>query len=145
MLIMVVSGVGYIFELKAEERDPFTSIIDLREQELSLQKKINLSQVDLKGVIWNPERAIAIINDELVMAGDNWQGFKVERIDKDSMILSDNSGSYKLSVEEAPSLNKTDLDKTGLGAITPELPIPESSVSAPPEGIIPYTETERLR
>lgn len=80
---MAVSAVTSGFELRAQERDPFTSIIDLKEQLLGQQKKINLSQVALKGIIWNPTRAIAIINDELVMAGDNWQGYKVERIDKD--------------------------------------------------------------
>lgn len=117
---MIIGCIIYPAHLNAEERDPFISIIELQSQKLSA-KKIDVSKVVLKGIIWNDSKAIAIIDDELLMAGDEWKGLKVERIDKDSVTLSDEIKSYKLFVEE-----------------TSELPLPEGYV--PPEGTGPYPE-----
>lgn len=117
---MIIGCIIYPSHLNAEERDPFISIIELQSQKLSA-KKIDVSKVVLKGIIWNDSKAIAIIDDELLMAGDEWKGLKVERIDKDSVTLSDEIKSYKLFIEE-----------------TSELPLPEGYV--PPEGAGPYPE-----
>ncbi len=118
---MIICCIIYSSHLYAEERDPFISIIDLQiESQKFAAKKIDLSKVVLKGIIWNDSRAVAIIDDELVMAGDEWKGLKVERIDKDSVTLSDEIKSYKFFIEE-----------------TSELPLPEG---VPPEGAGPYPE-----
>jgi len=128
--IMIICCIIYSSHLYAEERDPFISIIDLQiESQKSTAKKIDLSKVVLKGIIWNDSKAVAIIDDELVMAGDEWKGLKVERIDKDSVTLSDEIKSYKLFIEGAS------LEKEG-SVTTAESPLPEGYV--PPEGAIPY-------
>ncbi len=97
MVIMINNMILTPF-LKAEDKDPFISIIDLQKEKFAAQK--SLKEMTLKGIIWNESKAVAIINDELLMAGDDWEGFKVERIDKDGVTLSDKEGSYKLYVEE---------------------------------------------
>lgn len=104
IVILISSYVVHVPNLRAQEqeRDPFVSIIDLQEQEIKAEKiKVDLSNVVLKGIIWSNSRAIAIINEELAMLGDNWGGFKVESIDKDSVTLTREGRSYKLFVEEA--------------------------------------------
>ncbi|MFH0857924.1 MAG: hypothetical protein V1842_00040 [Candidatus Omnitrophota bacterium] len=100
-------GVGRFSYLLAQERDPFVSIVDLQEERLKTTKsKVDLSRVVLKGILWNQSRAVAIIDDNLVMTGDEWGGFKVARIDKDRVILSDGEKSYPLFIkEEVPAFN----------------------------------------
>jgi hypothetical protein len=69
-----------------------------------------LSKAVLKGIIWNDAQPVAIINDELAMIGDEWQGYKVEHIDKDSILLSDEINTYNLSItEEIPTLGRDNL------------------------------------
>lgn len=130
ILIILISLISYPVCLKAQERDPFVSIIDLRQQIMG-GEKIELANVELKGIIGSSERAIAILNDELVSKGDIWRGFKVEEIDKDSVILSDGWKSYKISLkkEEDSVLKKTEEKTEGKEEETlfkpEEPPLPE--------------------
>jgi hypothetical protein len=84
------------------ERDPFVSIVDLQEQRSVLQKKrsITISQMKVKGIIWSARAPIAIINDELISQGDKWRGFTVDKIDKQAVSLSDEEGTYLVSMEQ---------------------------------------------
>ena len=102
---------GNISLVAQEERDPFVSILDLRKEKIIASKnRIDLSKVILKGIIWNNKQPVAIINDELVMTGDDWQGYKLERIDRDGILLSDGENTYQLSItEEMPSISKDNL------------------------------------
>lgn len=122
--IVIISTLNLNISLRADddERDPFISVIDIEKQRqiLTGKKTVNLTNVSLKGIIWNTSNSIAIINDELVMAGDNWQEFKVEHIDKDSVTLSSQGNSYKLSTEDVPSPGKEDSP-----SVVPELPQPD--------------------
>lgn len=93
--------------LNAQDRDPFVSTIELKRQKSAAHKKINLSEIILQGIIYNQKRSVAIINNELVMAGDDWQGFKVVRIGKDSVTLNDGINSYDIPTAEASMLDKT--------------------------------------
>ena len=107
LTIIILVNIFYASYLKAEERDPFVSLIELEKEKLLAQgNKIDLSKIFLKGIIWNESKAVAIINDQLVMVGDDWQGFKIERIDKDSVTLSGQGEFYKVFVKEAVPLNK---------------------------------------
>lgn len=135
MMVISITSIACTLNLMAAERDPFVSIIDLQAQRATL-KKIDLSQIVLKGIIWNKSQAIAIINDELVMAGDDWQGFKVERIDKDSVTLKDSvsldeqARYYKLFIEEALPSDKERL--------TIPMGLPATEGFGQQEGIMPY-------
>lgn len=98
--LMVIQQIIPALNLMAAERDPFVSILDLEEQQKATAKKTDLSKMVLKGIIWNEYKPIAIVNDELVMIGDYWQGLKVEAIEKDSVTLKDQDESFKLFIEE---------------------------------------------
>jgi len=118
VMILILNGVVFAVNLRAQERDPFVSPVDLRQQRLAQKATIDLANVVLKGVIWNNRKAVAIINDELVMVGDEWQGFKVERVDTDSVTINDGMNSYRLSVQA--------------GAVAEEItPAPETSFEMP--------------
>ena len=90
----------------AELRDPFISIIELEKQKLVEQKVIDLSNVILKGILWNEAKRVAIINDELVMPGDTWRDFRIEKIEKDSIIISSEGKEYTLSLGEGAPPDK---------------------------------------
>lgn len=107
-LIAVSACVLFFRGVMAEDRDPFVSIIDLLEQQTAGEEKmkVDLSQVELKGIIWSAKKMLAVINEELVMAGDNWQGFKVEAIDKNSVTLSYAGKPFKIFVEEPAAAEK---------------------------------------
>lgn len=69
-----------------EQRDPFLSLAD----------KIKLGDtsgnilpfpVVLSGIIWTKDVPLAMVNNEIVQQGEDWQGFKVEKIEKDKLIL----------------------------------------------------------
>lgn len=113
------------FELRAEEKDPFASIVDLQE-EAAVRQKLDLSNVVLKGIIYSSSKSVAIINEELVMAGDNWAGYKVERIDKDSVTLSDGEKSYQLSLPEDEDVSTKKKKKI---AATTQEPLPQDMTS----------------
>lgn len=170
MMVINITGITCALNLMAAERDPFVSIIDLQAQRATV-KKIDLSQIVLKGIIWNKSQAIAIINDELVMVGDDWQGFKVERIDKDSVTLKESIGLdeqakyYKLFIEEAIPSGKERLtipmglpategfgqqegipgfspsDNVGLPPLSTEFP--RGGNLNPQEGGIPYSQEQK--
>ena len=113
------------FELRAEEKDPFASIVDLQE-EAAVRQKLDLSNVVLKGIIYSSSKSVAIINEELVMAGDNWAGYKVERIDKDNVTLSDGEKSYQLSLPEDEDASAK--GKKKIAAVAPE-PLPQEMMN----------------
>ena len=113
------------FELRAEEKDPFASIVDLQE-EAAVRQKLDLSNVVLKGIIYSSSKSVAIINEELVMAGDTWAGYKVERIDKDSVTLSDGEKSYQLFLPEDEDVSAK--KKKKISATTQE-PLPQDMMN----------------
>lgn len=58
--------------------------------------------IELKGIIWDPQKPYALIGEDVVMVGDYVGNKKVIRIDKKSVVL-DNHGS-----EEVMQLEGTD-------------------------------------
>jgi len=86
--------------LPENARDPFVSIIDLAKEEAQRTTKIDLPGVALRGIIYSDTKAVAIVNDELVMAGDNWSGYKVEDIRPDRVIFNDGMRSYELIMQQ---------------------------------------------
>jgi hypothetical protein len=136
ILIAIVSalGVAYVTGLRAEDKDPFVSIIDLQQQENAGEEKIklDLSNVVVKGIIWSNAKVMAIINQDMVMVGDTWGEFQVESIDQKSVTLLYKGKTYKLFVEESSWMDK----KLPAPKID-ESPPPEGKLSYPPEGPLP--------
>ncbi|MBN3039103.1 MAG: hypothetical protein JW869_06810 [Candidatus Omnitrophica bacterium] len=56
-------------------------------------------QLNLSGVIWDEESPYALINGEVVHAGDEIGGMKVERIEENRVILSDGVSQEVLVIE----------------------------------------------
>ena len=139
-IIVGCALLGIVPLVAQEERDPFVSILDLKKQKLTAYKqKMDLSKVILKGIIWNAQQSVAIINDELVMAGDEWQGYKLERIDRGGILLSDGENTYQVSIkEEMPSISKDNL------TTKPEAPL-ENEMTNQQEGLIPEEHIEEPR
>jgi hypothetical protein len=128
ILGIVIFIIGFFIntlELRAEEKDPFVSIIDLEEGAGVIQR-LDLSTVVLKGIIYSSIRSVAIINEELVMAGDNWAGYKVERIDKDSITLNDGEKSYQLFLPEDEDVSAKEKRKI---PTTTQEPLPQDMMN----------------
>jgi hypothetical protein len=53
----------------------------------------------LKGIFWDSQKPFAIIGDSVVREGDDIEGKKVIKIDKDSVVLEDESGQTVLRLE----------------------------------------------
>jgi hypothetical protein len=112
-IIVFISSICILIwaaRLEAIEQDPFVSMLDIREEKKATSAKIDLSGAVLKGIIWNKNRAVAIINDEPVVCGEEWRGLKIERIEQDKVILGDGEKSYSLYVQKddlAPKKNLT--------------------------------------
>lgn len=127
------------FELRAEGKDPFVSIVDLQE-EATVRQKLDLSNVVLKGIIYSSSKSVAIINEELVMAGDNWAGYKVERIDKDNVTLSDGEKSYQLFLPADEEASTKETKK--IVAVAPE-PLPQEMMNPWEKGAPMQREMQR--
>lgn len=136
--LMVIQQIVPALNLMAAERDPFVSILDLEERQKATAKKTDLSKIVLRGIIWNEYKPIAIVNDELVMIGDYWQGLKVESIEKDGITLKDQAESFKLFIEEPLPSGVESLATMKL----PEGDGQEGPV--PPAGIPPGPGEERM-
>ena len=74
-------------------RDPFTSIIDL--DKVKYQPSVEARAVkmpsfpmELRGVMIREENSVAIINEDIVVEGQIWREFKVERIDSKGVTLN---------------------------------------------------------
>ena len=116
----------------AESRDPFISIIDLEKQKLVEQKVLDLSNVIVNGIIWNESASIAIINDELVMAGDKWRDVIMEKIEKDRVISRSQDKSYTLSIDNTPDAQKEQETVKTSGLSLPQEEAPGEGM--PPSG-----------
>jgi len=109
--ILIIAGIYFLlWQVVAEganflenTRDPFVSIIDLAKDEAQRTTKIDLPGVALRGIIYSDSKAVAIVNDELVMTGDNWSGYKVEDIRRDRVVFNDGMRSYELIMQKKDS------------------------------------------
>ena len=127
---------------RAEEKDPFVSIIDLQKQQAEGEEqiKLDLSNVSLKGIIWSNDKGLAVINEDMVMAGESWGEFKVERVDKKSVTLQYKGKQYQLVLEDSSGADK----KTQpAGQVEPPpLPPEEERLNYPSDENVPGGQSE---
>ena len=50
----------------------------------------------LSGILWDPSRALAIINGQTVAAGEEFEGYRVVSIAQDHVDVSDGSQTFRL-------------------------------------------------
>lgn len=143
-LLIVIAGI--IFSVvcgsaRAQEKDPFVSIIDLQKQQAEGEEqiKLDLSNVSLKGIIWSNDKGLAVINQDMVMAGDSWGEFKVERVDKKSVILQYKGKQYELFLEESSSADKK---IPPAGKFEPTGPASEEKFKYPSDANVPGGQNE---
>lgn len=110
ILVMLSSGVCWGLEKSTQfiydshgHRDPFVPISSKSSTEVVKDGKKDMS-FSLEGIIWEPGgKALAIINDTILREHDQIDGFEVNRIMRDRVVLSkdDKEVSLFLSKEEA--------------------------------------------
>jgi hypothetical protein len=76
-------------------RDPFVAQGKLKKKGPSAPTTLHLS-----GIMWDEKKPAAIINDNIVSAGDEVQGKKIIKIEKDKVILQEDGQEYILRLEE---------------------------------------------
>lgn len=89
-----LKDLAWILDIK---KDPFKTIQHLpdriikpvlRKARPGKAKKVEKKQrYTLVGVVVEPDRRFAVINDEVVAEGDRYKGYEVVKIDKDSVLL----------------------------------------------------------
>lgn len=98
-------------------RDPFVPVMVKEEKKPSLQEqkavesqrpKINLSALEVQGIIWGAKVPQAIINNKVLAAGDSINGAEILSIDKRGVTLSFAGEVVNLA---APGQNQVSIKK----------------------------------
>jgi len=88
---------GFVYDPKGK-RDPFIPA-ELAQKE-KLQIKGRIEDIRLEGILWDRRGdSFAIINDEILKAGDTIMGFKILKIEKDRIIFSSGEDSYSIRMD----------------------------------------------
>jgi hypothetical protein len=97
--VILSSESGYNFSALEKETanlelkdDPFTS-------NPITNKRIDATGISLKGIIWDKNKPVALINEEVVKVGDSISGYSVKEIDKDKVILTGGVNITTLKLE----------------------------------------------
>lgn len=90
--------------IEEKSRDPFNWSQDFLNMNIPVDELAIISHFEglvLKGVMWDEENPVAIINDQMVKAGDVINTVTVESIEKDRVILE--KSDHKFTLEFATS------------------------------------------
>lgn len=87
----------YLFT--SEDRDPFMALITSTGRVLVAQQ-MTLSNLVLKGIIYSPEKKLAVINDEIFKEDDSVGDYIVETIEEKRVILKKGDKEIILKLEE---------------------------------------------
>lgn len=83
-------------------RDPFVPLLDRKGRPITVVEggvQFKVSDLYLEGIIWDDIKPMAIINDEVVSAGDKIRGVEIVDIQKDKVILSYQDEIFELKME----------------------------------------------
>ncbi len=89
--------------------------------------------------MWSNDKGLAVINEDMVMAGESWGEFKVERVDKKSVTLQYKGKQYQLFLEESSGADKK-TPPAGKVELSP--PPAEETFQYPPDGMMPGGQNE---
>lgn len=99
MLSFVLSFIinNNLFAQEEKLRDPFLSLGDkIRLAQEAKDISVLPYPIVINGIIWTKNLPIAIINNDIVQQGEVWRDFKVEKIEKDKVILSRGSIQFEI-------------------------------------------------
>ncbi len=78
----------FVYDAKGK-RNPFIPLVTSDGQLIKLQEEEKKNELSLKGIIYDKSgSSFAIINDEVIKAGDELLGFKVVKIEERKIILT---------------------------------------------------------
>ena len=84
------------------KRDPFVPLVDKKGRPVSVVEgglQFKASDLYLEGIIWDPIKPMAIINDEIVSSGDKIRGVTIIKIEKDKVVLSYQNKTFDLGMD----------------------------------------------
>jgi len=121
LILVIIGAIAYKFRLISKKSNHEIQTLDellkrldksmayIRDKNeginlgMKLEDSYTLDQGDdlttdllLTGILWNIQTPFAIINDHILMAGDQIEGFRIVTIDKESITLRDKSGNDKI-------------------------------------------------
>lgn len=82
-----------------EDRDPFTALITPTGRVLVAQQ-MTLSNFVLKGIIYSPDKKLAVINNEIFKETDSVGDYVVETIEEKRVVLKKGDKEIILKLEE---------------------------------------------
>lgn len=91
-------GIAFLWEKgvgdKEVKRNPFSYGSPGNSQAVSL------SNLSLKGILWNPDKPSAVINEHVLGIGDMIGNFKVTQITQDRVILENEGSKLELKLNQ---------------------------------------------
>lgn len=109
LFFIIISFVKFnaVFGQEKEKHDPFQSIGDrIKLLERSGDIAALPYPVIVHGIVWTQDMQLAVINEDIVQVGQQWRDFKVEKIEKDKVILSRGTNTF-----EIPLISKKEDEK----------------------------------
>lgn len=109
LFLIIISYVklNAAFGQEKEKRDPFQSLGDRTKLlERSGDSAVLPYPVIVHGIVVTRDMQLAVINEDIVQAGQQWRDFKVEKIEKDKVILSRGTNTF-----EIPLISKKENEK----------------------------------
>jgi len=85
-----------------DNRDPFVPLVDKKGRPVEVVEgglQFKASDLYLEGIIWDPVKPMAIINDEVISSGDKIRGVTIQKIEKDRVILKYQDKEFELTMD----------------------------------------------
>jgi len=83
----------------AKDRDPMRPLINERGQFLLQEDSNEARDIFLQGIMYSEKNSQAVINNELVGAGDSIAGYTVKKIDAKTVVLEKNGKVHVIKWE----------------------------------------------
>jgi hypothetical protein len=92
---------GTSLSYSQEPRDPFSPLIS-KNGLILIPREIDISGLNLRGIIYSPKGSLAIINEEVLRTGDTIGDYSILEINEREVILRKGDGNegFTLRLEE---------------------------------------------
>jgi hypothetical protein len=81
------------------DRDPMYPLVNERGEILIKEKKV-VGDLIIQGIIYSPPESVVVINNEMYQEGDDFEEYKIKKIEPNGIIFQKNSEEYFLKWEE---------------------------------------------
>ena len=105
VLLLLIAPAGSAENIKYEshgKRDPFVPLVGIESPAVSsLEDITSIGEVKLEGIASNPGgKSVAILNGEIVKAGDRFGEIKIEKITKKNVTIAMGGKNYTIDLVE---------------------------------------------